>query len=46
LITGVGIMDRTHEIVKRLAVNEEKVMELYSVFGDVYIEEYKKMFLK
>ncbi len=31
-------MDRTHEIVERLAVNEEKVMELYSVFGDIFPE--------
>ena len=29
-------MKRTHEIVEKLAVNEEKVMELYSVFGDKF----------
>jgi hypothetical protein len=31
-------MDRTLAIVERLAVNEEKVMELYSVFGDIFPE--------
>ncbi len=31
-------MYRTREVVERLAVNEEKVMELYSVFGDVFPE--------
>ena len=31
-------MDRTHAIVERLAANEEKVMELYSVFGDIFPE--------
>jgi hypothetical protein len=31
-------MYRTYEIVEKLAVNEEKVMELYSVFGDKFSE--------
>ena len=31
-------MKKPHEIVEKLAVNEEKVMELYSVFGDKFTD--------
>jgi hypothetical protein len=33
-----GLMNRTYAIVERLAVNEEKVMELYAAFGDKFPE--------
>jgi hypothetical protein len=31
-------LNRTHRVVEKLAVNEEKIMELYSVFSDKFRE--------